>query len=131
MTEPGPLVLVVDDDECLRRTVSTVLRLEGFDVVSASDGANALDCLRHGARRPGAIILDWSMPVMDGATFRRAQRDDPALADIPVVVLSGDLDARTEARELGVGSLLTKPVRLTVLLAVLADMLRPSMDPEV
>lgn len=118
------LVAVVDDDESLRRTVATVLKLEGFDVLAASDGADALQRIRGGPCRPGAIILDWSMPTMDGAAFRRAQCEDPALANIPVVVLTGDAVARTEAQELGVSTLLTKPVRLQVLLSVLAEMLR-------
>lgn len=118
----GALVVIVDDDESLRRTVATVLRLEGFDVIAACDGADALDRIRAGIRRPGAIILDWSMPNMDGGAFRRVQRADPALAGIPVIVLTGDHSARTEARELGVEVILTKPVRLAVLLAVLAGM---------
>ena len=121
MSGSESLVAIVDDDEILRRTVSTVLRLEGFEVLEASDGADALERMDTNGL-PRAIILDWSMPSMDGAAFRRIQRDDPALASIPVIVLTGDRAAQTEARDLGIEVVLTKPVRLEVLLSALGAM---------
>lgn len=124
MSAHEPLVAVVDDDAVLRRTVSTVLRLEGFDVIEAADGADALERISTSARRPGAIILDWSMPTMDGAAFRRVQRGDSLLSCIPVIVLTGDGTAQAEARDLGVDVLLTKPVRLQVLLSALEAVFR-------
>jgi CheY-like chemotaxis protein len=81
-------VLVVDDDPNLVRLMTKFLRLEGFTAVPAANGQEALAYLRGGG---GArvILLDLRMPVMDGWTFRREQRADPGLADIPIVVLSG------------------------------------------
>jgi CheY-like chemotaxis protein len=81
-------VLVVDDDPNLVRLMSKFLRLEGFVSASAANGREALTYLRGGGAAR-VILLDLRMPVMDGWTFRREQKGDPGLADIPVVVLSG------------------------------------------
>jgi len=81
-------VLVVDDDPNLVRLMSKFLTLEGFAPVPASNGAEALKYLREGGSA-SVILLDLRMPVMDGWTFRREQRGDPGLAQIPIVVLSG------------------------------------------
>ena len=81
-------VLVVDDDPNLVRLMSRFLTLEGFAPVPASNGAEALTYLRGGGSA-SVILLDLRMPVMDGWEFRREQRGDPILADIPIVVLSG------------------------------------------
>ena len=80
-------VLVVEDDRELREMMVVMLALEGFDPEEASDGAEALDRLRHGAR-PHVILLDMMMPRMDGWEFCRQRALDPAIEDIPVVVLS-------------------------------------------
>ena len=64
------------------------LGLEGFEILEAGNGQEALTRLRT-TSAIGAIVLDLRMPVMDGWTFRRAQRDDPSIANIPVIVLSG------------------------------------------
>ena len=81
-------VLVVDDDPNLVRLMSKFLKLEGFAPVPASNGQEALAYLRGGGDA-SVILLDLRMPVMDGWTFRRQQREDPGLAGIPIVVLSG------------------------------------------
>ncbi|HEX9400922.1 MAG TPA: response regulator [Anaeromyxobacter sp.] len=107
-------VLVVDDDRDICEAVQTVLELEGYAVVMAGDGAEALARLRAGAR-PCLIILDLMMPNMNGIQFREQQQRDPELRDIPVVVLSGDGTAGMKAAALGVEGL-RKPVELEVLL---------------
>ena len=81
-------VLVVDDDPNLVRLMSKFLKLEGFAPVPAANGKEALAYLRGGGDA-SVIVLDLRMPVMDGWTFRKEQRRDPVLADIPIVVLSG------------------------------------------
>jgi CheY-like chemotaxis protein len=81
-------VLVVDDDPNLVRLMIKFLKLEGFAPVGAGNGEEALAYLRSGGDA-SVILLDLRMPVMDGWTFRREQRGDPGLADIPIVVLSG------------------------------------------
>ena len=80
------MVLVVDDESDIRLAVAEALASEGFEVLDASDGAEALEKAR--AFHPDLVLLDLMMPRMDGWEFRRAQKHDPAVSDIPVVVLS-------------------------------------------
>ena len=83
------------------------LHLEGFAPVTAPTGREALALLNQGFRA-SVILLDLMMPVMDGWTFRRLQRSDPALADIPVVVLSAVDPAL--AGDLGAAAIFRKPI---------------------
>ena len=90
-------VLVVEDDPDIREVLAQLLAPEGYLVATAEHGEDALAWLRQNPT-PCAILLDLMMPVMDGLTFLRAMRAEPALAGIPVVVLSAagpDLMART------------------------------------
>src|SRR5687767_10216683 len=82
----APLVMVVDDDDEIRDALSGLLELEGYEVICASNGKEALDLLE--VRRPEVILLDLMMPVMDGWAFRARQKSDPRFADVPVVVLT-------------------------------------------
>ena len=100
-------VLVVDDDPNLVRLMSKFLKLEGFSPVPAANGQEALTYLRGGGDA-SVILLDLRMPVMDGWTFRREQRGDPGLADIPIVVLSGVEGDRVQ--ELEAAASFNKPV---------------------
>lgn len=79
-------VLVVDDESDIREAVAEVLADEGYVVHGASDGAEALRTAR--AVHPSIVLLDLMMPGMNGWEFRAAQKDDPDIQDIPVVVLS-------------------------------------------
>jgi len=80
-------VLLVEDEPAIALSLGDALREEGLAVATAQNGLEALQLLRNGLR-PSVILLDLMMPVMDGASFREAQRRDPRLAAIPVVVLS-------------------------------------------
>lgn len=84
---PGRILLVEDDDS-IRNMLATLLRMQGYRVATAANGKEALAELR-GGEPTQLIILDLVMPVMDGWEFRAEQRKDPALAEIPVAVLSG------------------------------------------
>jgi CheY-like chemotaxis protein len=112
-----PSVLVVDDDPDVRVLLEAYLELEGFDVQTAANGRDALQCLRETC--PSVILLDLMMPVMDGVEFRRQQQGQPRLRDIPVVCLSARHDARQTAMRLGVAECLAKPFDLERVLAVL------------
>jgi CheY-like chemotaxis protein len=110
-------ILVVEDDEDVRGALSAMLQGEGYDVVEAVDGCEALQRLRGGAP-VCLILLDIFMPGMDGWAFRAEQMKDPALADIPVLVITADSAAATEALARGAVSALTKPVEFDRLLRV-------------
>jgi CheY-like chemotaxis protein len=115
-------VLLVDDDAAIRETLTQILEDEGYRVAVAANGKEALEHLASGAA-PGAIILDLTMPVMDGRRFRHAQLADPALANIPVIVLTAERNAREKGEQLGTSAALQKPVRLVELLAVLSSVI--------
>jgi len=115
-------VLVVDDDFDVRDTLSDVLADEGYVVTTASDGFEALETLRNGLN-PALILLDWMMPRCDGARFRELQRADPAIAHIPVLLLTADARLPVHDGALGVQGCLIKPVSLGRLLGAVAPYL--------
>lgn len=81
-------VLLVDDDREIRGATADLLRAEGFDVTEVEHGLDALLHLQTALPRPDAVVLDLMMPVMTGWEFREAQLADPAIAGVPVIVLS-------------------------------------------
>jgi CheY-like chemotaxis protein len=81
------IILVIDDDDDVRLSVSLLLGDEGYDVVEVANGKEALDVLARGLR-PDAILLDLMMPVMSGWDFWDAHQASSALRAIPVVVLT-------------------------------------------
>lgn len=107
--------MVVEDDREIQQALCSVLREEGYDVSSASNGREAISQLLAG-QRPGVILLDVIMPVMGGADFREAQLRDPRLKDIPVVVLTAEGAVRDIARALGAAAAFAKPFELDALL---------------
>ena len=110
-------VLVVEDDVDILRAIVQVLEDEGHAVRGAENGRAALAALRApGARPPCVIFLDLMMPVMDGWAFRAEQLRDPALADIPVIVLTADGGAAEKSSLMNGTGALRKPVELLTLL---------------
>src|SRR5512145_2334928 len=104
-------ILLVEDDPGLRAALAEALREIGYEVACAGDGRDALAQL--GARpTPAVILLDLAMPVMDGWSFRAAQRKDPRLAAIPTVVLSASLTDPRALDELEPAAALSKPFDL-------------------
>jgi CheY-like chemotaxis protein len=85
-------VMVVEDDAFIREMVMQVLAGQGFTAIGASNGEEALRHLRQERIHPALILLDLMMPVMNGWQFRAEQLRDPALASIPVVVMSASCD---------------------------------------
>jgi CheY-like chemotaxis protein len=112
-------ILLVEDDDDIRDLLSQVLAEEGYTVVGAANGLEALTYLRSDGQRPDLILLDLMMPVMDGWQFRAAQREDPQLAAIPVVLLTAVTEARSTAPTLRGLACVEKPVHLPRLLEVL------------
>jgi CheY-like chemotaxis protein len=105
-----PKVLLVDDDDDLRLLLTDALRRAGADVLACDEGRKALELMQ--AWPPALVLLDLSMSGMDGAAFRRAQRGDPALDRIPVIVITGQPDPAVRA-----DLVLQKPFSPAVLLA--------------
>jgi CheY-like chemotaxis protein len=112
-------VLVIEDDAAIRDLLSVMLEDEGYTVATASNGADALLYLQTHPR-PALIVLDLMMPTMDGWTFRKHQQANPALATIPVVVLSAVKQYEEEAAVLGAVGSLPKPFLLDELSAAIA-----------
>jgi CheY-like chemotaxis protein len=100
-------VLIVEDDADLREMMAQLLSLEGFQTATAANGREALEYLHH-SESPDVILLDLMMPVMDGWEFRRLQQADPALAAVPVIVLSA-LDQNRTA-DVTASAFLKKPL---------------------
>lgn len=112
-----PHVLHVDDDDDIREIVALVLEeMGGIRVTSAAGGQDALDAMA--LHRPDMVLLDVMMPGMDGPTVLRRIRDDPALAELPVVFLTAKSLRQDRARlqALGVTDIIEKPFRATELI---------------
>jgi CheY-like chemotaxis protein len=109
-------VLVVEDDTDLRESLSQALRDHGYGVTPATNGQEALDMLRAGAR-PSVILLDLMMPELNGWQLRAALRRDPGLARIPQVVISAYLDETEQAvLALPPDDCLRKPFHIRILI---------------
>jgi two-component system chemotaxis response regulator CheY len=98
-------ILVVDDDPTILATVSEVLDMEGFAVITATNGAEALDAVDQAV--PSLVLLDMRMPVLDGWGFMRAVRERGL--SLTVVVMTAAADARRWGREIGAQGVLAKP----------------------
>jgi CheY-like chemotaxis protein len=109
-------ILLVEDDDEIRVSLTLVLETRGFEVLTAANGRQAIDVLREVGEKPRLILLDLMMPVMDGWAFRAAQLADPALAEIPVVILSAAQDVHRQAQALHVDGFLAKPLNVPKLL---------------
>jgi len=118
MAIDGPArVLLVEDESLLRESLAELIRRAGFEVVVATDGQEALDHLHRGLQ-PRLILLDLVMPRMSGWQFREQQLRDPALAGIPLVVITGIGDAAVKARRLGAEHGLEKPLDIDTVLGL-------------
>jgi CheY-like chemotaxis protein len=104
-------ILLVEDDADIRETLALLLQAIGYPVATAADGLQALRWMRA-AGPPSLVLLDLMMPVMDGWTLRAEMLRDPALAGVPVVLLSGVEDVPQMAGALGTVAWLRKPVTL-------------------
>lgn len=113
-------ILVVEDDDDMSDTLCELLDDCGYEAFAAHNGQDALDQLRAGtAAPPSIILLDLTMPVLDGRGFRRAQLQEPTLRDIPVIVLTAQPDVAAVCEELKITGFLRKPVRLDPLLSLI------------
>lgn len=112
---PCPMILVVEDDSAIREVLTDVLEGEGYEVLNAANGREAIQLLRS-STLPCLILLDLMMPVMNGWQFRAEQCQDPVLAPVPVVVISADSDLPIKAAEIRANDFIKKPIELNRLL---------------
>jgi len=115
----GRLVQVVEDDPDVGEILEMILDAEGYGVLRARNGREALEQLREAT--PDLILLDLMMPGMNGWEFRAAQLRDEALARIPVVVMTGAGNDAAKVEELKADAYVRKPVELDELLRVVGD----------
>jgi DNA-binding response OmpR family regulator len=116
--------LVIDDEEDYRIIVSEVLRGAGIEVRAAADGAEGLRLLKEAPA--DVVLVDWMMPKLDGERFCREMRENAALKDVPVIMLTvkQTADEELEALHFGVDDFLVKPFKAPELLARVRAVLR-------
>ncbi|MDR3605809.1 MAG: response regulator [Oligoflexia bacterium] len=105
-------VLLVEDDDDIRNTLQEVLELEGYSVVPASNGQQALDTLAK-IKKPSLILLDLMMPVMTGWEFLEVKQKDINVSDVPVIVFSA---AGDRAKIENIKAFVKKPIEVDTLL---------------
>lgn len=115
----GPVVLVVDDDDIVRDSVARVLRFGGFSSFTAANGADALEFVANASPMPALVLMDESMPGMDGTTVRK--KINKIAPEIRIIMISGH--GADELDGLGVDGVLEKPVRAESLLETVRKIL--------
>src|SRR5690242_19650319 len=124
-TEAGVRILVVDDDAAVRDSLARTLRFEGYQVDIAPDGRQALEALRAG--EPDAVVLDVSMPVLDGLAACRDLRAGGVLVPVLMLTARDSVGDRVAGLDAGADDYLIKPFALQELLARLRALLRRSL----
>jgi chemosensory pili system protein ChpA (sensor histidine kinase/response regulator) len=121
-TAGPPLVLIVDDSLTVRKITSRLLTREGFEILTAKDGLDALQVVSE--RIPDAILLDIEMPRMDGFEFAKTIKADAKYADIPIIMITSRTAEkhRNRAQQLGVEVYLGKPYQEEELLRHLREL---------
>jgi chemosensory pili system protein ChpA (sensor histidine kinase/response regulator) len=114
---------VVDDSFSVRRVTVRFLQRNGVRVVTAKDGIDAISVLSD--HKPDVILLDIEMPRMDGYEFASHVRNDPRVADVPIIMITSRVGDKHRARaiELGVNDYIGKPFQDSVLLEAIARQL--------
>ncbi|MFD8076080.1 response regulator [Streptomyces sp. NPDC059718] len=120
-------VLVVDDNKVIRQLIRVNLELEGFEVVTAADGAECLDVVQQ--VRPDVVTLDVVMPRLDGIRTAARLRSDPRTRDVRIVVVSACTQAEVERGvAAGVDAFLSKPFEPGELLNVVRRLVNKDID---
>ncbi len=117
-------ILVVDDDTSIRESLARALRLEGYEVTTAPDGAKGLEAVK--SERPDAIVLDLMMPSIDGLTMCRVLRSEKNRVPILMLTARTETSDRVAGLDAGADDYLPKPFALEELLARLRALLRRS-----
>ncbi|MHC4176486.1 MAG: response regulator [Planctomycetota bacterium] len=123
-----PMILIVDDDDCLADVLSHRLKQQGFDTVTAETGQSGLAKARSG--RPALIVLDLQLPDIDGFTICEQLADSPETCTIPVIILSGTErpDILGRCRAAGGHYYVRKPYDPNVLLILIRQAISETED---
>ncbi len=124
---PQGSILVVDDNADVRDSLREILHDEGYRTIEAADGPSALAVLANPAHSIGLVLLDLVMPGMSGIDVLEQKAADPALRDIPVILLTGYTEAQLKLHA-GVIALIPKGTRTEHLLWVVRAALPQSAD---
>ena len=126
---PNKKVLLVEDNEDNRIVFATVLRHFGYDVLEAEDGESGLRMAR--SEQPDIVLMDISIPVVDGWEATRVLKDDVQTASIPVIAVTAHALAedRARAREIGFDGFLAKPVQPRLVVEEVQRFIGPSDGP--
>lgn len=122
----APRVLLIDDDAALRMLCSVSLRALGIEVIEAEDGVQGLELVRR--ERPDLVLLDVSMPGLDGFEVGELVRRHRKTRHIPLMFLSGEAENDARARELGAIACLAKPFDPVALSTLIAGALKPQLE---
>jgi FixJ family two-component response regulator len=123
MADSTKLVAIVDDEESVRRALSRLVRIAGFEVDCHASGVEFLQSLEH--RHPDCVVLDLRMPHVKGLDVQEALKT--SAPNLPVVILTADDSERSRARALAAGArfYLRKPVEAATLMDAIASALGP------
>jgi CheY-like chemotaxis protein len=122
----GVRVLVVEDNEMNLDMLTRRLRRAGHEVITAMDGSAGVQCARRD--QPDIVLMDISLPVMDGLEATRLIRSDPGTASVPIIALTANalVEDRERALSAGCNEFQTKPVDMQKLLATIARLCGPA-----
>lgn len=123
MTEKKPRILIAEDFEENRIALSLILRHAGYDVVEAEDGRQAVESVRR--EKPDLVLMDVTLPVLDGLQATREIRNDEEFARLPIIIISAhdSEEIRRQAAEAGGTAYISKPVEIEELKKLIEDCL--------
>lgn len=120
MTEKQPRILIAEDFEDNRIALKLMLKLAGFDVLEAEEGPQAVAIVRR--EKPDLVLMDISLPGLDGLEVTRQLRAEPEFAQLPIIIISAydDQSNRDQAQAAGGTAYLSKPIEFEQLRALIA-----------
>jgi CheY-like chemotaxis protein len=116
-------ILIVEDNDATREGLAYILRKAGYEVATASNGRQGLDCLRSGRPRPDLVVLDMLLPVLDGWHFLEELRQWSRPLKIPILITTATILSRDWAAQHGCAGFLRKPVKPEQLLCEIKELL--------
>jgi two-component system, cell cycle response regulator DivK len=123
MMNSAKRVLVVDDFDDSRFSLSMLLKIEGYEVIEATDGAQAIEKALND--KPDLILMDLSLPVIDGLSATRQIRQSDAMKRVPIIALTAHdlIDIQSQAQDAGCTDYAPKPIDFTLLIDMMAKYL--------